>query len=159
MQDAAEKLSIILRDKNLSFASAESCTGGMIAAAITDISGSSDVFDRGFVTYSNAAKQEMLGVSAATIEKNGAVSKECAGEMVLGALRNSAASIAVSVTGVAGPEGGTQEKPVGLVYIAICLRNSEPNVVLCNFKGDRTKVRTLTCNKAFNLLIQAVDTI
>ncbi len=159
MRGLAEELSIILRRKSLSLVSAESCTGGMVAAAITDIPGSSDVFDRGFVTYSNAAKQEMLNVSAATINENGAVSKECAAEMVLGALENSAANIAVSVTGITGPDGGTQEKPVGLVYIAICLRNGEPDVAQCDFSGDRAKVRASTCSKALNLLIQAASAI
>ncbi|SOE18750.1 nicotinamide-nucleotide amidase [Hoeflea halophila] len=100
-------------------ATAESCTGGLIAAAITDIAGSSAVFDRGFVTYSNEAKQDMLGVRAATLEAYGAVSAQVATEMVLGARRRSRADIAVSVTGVAGPGGGSRDKPVGLVWMGL----------------------------------------
>lgn len=106
-------------------ATAESCTGGMIAAALTDIAGSSAVFERGFVTYSNAAKAEMLGVSEATLEAHGAVSRETALEMANGALDHSAASVAVSVTGVAGPGGGTAQKPVGLVWFAVARRGEE----------------------------------
>lgn len=159
MRGTVEELSNLLREKNLSMVSAESCTGGMIAAAITDIPGSSDVFDRGFVTYSNAAKQDLLGVTTATLDENGAVSKECAGEMAKGALKNSAANIAVSVTGIAGPDGGTEEKPVGLVYIATCVGDEAPIVVQCNFVGDRAKIRALTCRKAYDLLIQAASTI
>jgi PncC family amidohydrolase len=159
MQETIERISSLLKEKKLYLASAESCTGGMIAASITDIPGSSDVFDRGFVTYSNTAKQEMLGVSASTIEKYGAVSKECAREMVLGALNNSLANIAVSVTGIAGPSGGTQGKPVGLVYIATCLRDNIPDVVKCNFEGDRMAVRMLACDKAFHLLAQAISAV
>jgi len=159
MQKLVEKLSDILRSKQLCLVSAESCTGGMVAAAITDVPGSSDVFDRGFVTYSNAAKQELLGVSLATLECYGAVSEECAREMVIGALNNSSADIAVAVTGVAGPGGGTQEKPVGLVYVAICIRGYESDIVQCNFTGDRSQVRLLTCVKVFDLLIKAVSTI
>jgi len=100
-------------------ATAESCTGGLIAAAITDVAGSSAVFDRGFVTYSNEAKQDMLGVRAETLEAHGAVSAQVATEMVLGARRRSRADFAVSVTGVAGPGGGTVAKPVGLVWMGL----------------------------------------
>jgi len=159
MQHTVKTLYTILRAKGLMFAAAESCTGGMIAAAITDIPGSSDVFDRGFVTYSNAAKQDLLGVTTATLDENGAVSKECAGEMAKGALKNSAANIAVSVTGIAGPDGGVEEKPVGLVYIATCVSGAEPIITQYNFAGDRTQVRALTCRKAYDLLIQAASTI
>jgi len=103
-------------------ATAESCTGGMIIAALTDIPGSSSAVDRGFVTYSNEAKMEMLGVSEATIAAHGAVSRETALEMASGAIANSRASIALAVTGVAGPEGGTDEKPIGLVWFGLALR-------------------------------------
>lgn len=131
----------------------------MISAAITDLPGSSDVFDRGFVTYSNVAKKDMLGVSSATLERYGAVSAECAQEMAQGAINNSIANIAVAVTGIAGPGGGTQEKPVGLVYIATCIRGNKPDSMQCNFEGNRNRIRTLACSKALNLLIQAVSTI
>ncbi len=112
----AEALLAALRERGLKLATAESCTGGLIAAILTEVPGSSDVLERGFVTYSNEAKTEMLGVSAGLIEKYGAVSGEVARAMAEGALRNSRANIAVSVTGVAGPGGGTSVKPVGLVH-------------------------------------------
>lgn len=105
--------------RNIMAATAESCTGGMIAAALTDIAGSSAVVDRGFVTYSNEAKTDMLGVSQATLYAHGAVSKDTALEMAIGALARSRAGIALSVTGIAGPDGGTTEKPVGLVWFGV----------------------------------------
>ncbi len=113
------------RERGLKLATAESCTGGLIAAALTEVPGSSDVFERGFVTYSNQAKTEMLGVSNALIEKYGAVSAEVARAMAEGALRNSRASIAVSVTGVAGPGGGTAVKPVGLVHFGAARKGGQ----------------------------------
>jgi nicotinamide-nucleotide amidase len=103
-------------------ATAESCTGGMIIATLTDIPGSSSMVDRGFVTYSNEAKVEMIGVSTATLDKHGAVSRETAVEMAAGALLHSRAGIALSVTGVAGPDGGTAEKPVGLVWFGVAVK-------------------------------------
>jgi nicotinamide-nucleotide amidase len=106
------------RDDGIMLVAAESCTGGMIAVALTGISGSSDVFDRGFVTYSNEAKMEMLGVTSQTLEEFGAVSREAAISMAEGALLNSRASIAIAVTGIAGPAGGSTEKPVGTVWFA-----------------------------------------
>ena len=116
-------LSVILLEKckakNIKLATAESCTGGLIAAALTEISGSSAVVDRGFMTYSNEAKQKMLGVKPQTLESFGAVSKEAAIEMARGAIRRSHAQLSVAVTGIAGPDGGTSEKPVGLVHIAV----------------------------------------
>lgn len=109
--------------KRLKIATAESCTGGMIAAALTDIAGSSSVVDRGFVTYSNQAKIDMLGVLEETLQTHGAVSEETACEMAKGALLNSNADVAVSVTGIAGPGGGTSDKPIGLVYMAIATKD------------------------------------
>lgn len=137
---------------------AESCTGGMIAAAMTDRSGSSAIFERGFVTYSNEAKIEELGVASATIESHGAVSEQTAREMALGALKNSHADIAVSVTGIAGPNGGTAEKPVGLVYIAVALQNKAPLVTKNNFDGNRESIRQATAEKALELLIDQLET-
>lgn len=159
MEDAVERLSTILREEHLILACAESCTGGMIAAAMTDLAGSSAIFDRGFVTYSNAAKQDMLGVHAATLEDFGAVSEQCAGEMAQGALKNSAANIAVAVTGIAGPDGGSDEKPVGLVYVAVCLKGKAAQITRNEFHGDRASVRALTCSKAFDLLIKATRAV
>lgn len=112
----------LCRKRHLTVATAESCTGGLVAGAITEIAGSSDVFDRGFVTYSNAAKSELLGVSPETLARFGAVSAETAQAMAAGALERSSATLAVSVTGVAGPGGGSAEKPVGLVHFAACRR-------------------------------------
>jgi nicotinamide-nucleotide amidase len=113
------------RARGIMLATAESCTGGMIAAALTDIAGSSDVVDRGFVTYSNEAKVAMLGVAEATLAGHGAVSRETALEMAAGALANSRAGIALSVTGVAGPGGGSAEKPVGLVWFGLAMSGRE----------------------------------
>jgi len=120
--DEAARLLQMLRERKWIAATAESCTGGMIAAALTDIAGSSDVVDRGFVTYSNEAKNEMLAVPMGLIERNGAVSEPVAIAMAEGALQHSRASVAVAVTGVAGPGGGTADKPVGLVHLACAVR-------------------------------------
>jgi len=106
------------RARGLKVATAESCTGGLVAGALTEIAGSSDVMDRGFITYSNAAKQQMLGVPAATLRDHGAVSRQTAEAMVRGALGNAQADVAVAITGVAGPGGGSDDKPVGLVHFA-----------------------------------------
>ena len=121
----ATALLAICRAKGLKLATAESCTGGLVAAILTEIPGSSDVVERGFVTYSNEAKIEMLSVPASLITKHGAVSKEVARAMALGALKHSRADIAVSVTGVAGPGGGSAEKPVGLVHFGACRKGQE----------------------------------
>ena len=156
MHSLVEEVSLLLMDKNMRLVTAESCTGGMIAAAVTDRSGSSAIFERGFVTYSNEAKIEELGVNSATIETYGAVSEQTAREMALGALKNSHADIAVAVTGIAGPNGGTPEKPVGLVYIAVALQNRDPVVTGNNFDGDRVSIRQATCEKALELLIDTI---
>jgi len=115
---AATRLLDTCRAGGLTVATAESCTGGLVAAALTEIAGSSDVVDRGFVTYSNAAKMAMLGVLPETLEANGAVSRQTAEAMAQGAIENSNADLAVSITGIAGPGGGSAEKPVGLVHFA-----------------------------------------
>jgi nicotinamide-nucleotide amidase len=125
---------------NTVLSGAESCTGGLIAAAITSVSGSSSWFDRGFVTYSNDAKMAMLGVAAKTLESFGAVSEQTAAEMARGALAHSNASIAYSVTGVAGPTGGTTAKPVGMVCFGFATKN-ETRTITQHFTGDRAAVR------------------
>jgi nicotinamide-nucleotide amidase len=130
-----------LKERGLLLASAESCTGGWVAEAVTAIAGSSEWFERGFVTYSNAAKMEMLGVSAATLEAFGAVSEQTAGEMATGALAHSHAQLALSITGVAGPGGGSAEKPVGLVCFGWAGEGGAPLVITRNFSGDRESVR------------------
>lgn len=136
-----------LADKNMTLTTAESCTGGQIAAAITDISGSSAVFGYGYVTYANEAKNEMIGVDIALIEKHGAVSHEVAKAMAEGALKASGADIAISCTGIAGPTGGTDEKPVGLVYVGLCKLGKDPVSFENHFTGNRGEIRHQTvCN-------------
>jgi nicotinamide-nucleotide amidase len=132
---------------------AESCTGGLIAALLTEIPGSSDVFERGFVTYSNRAKEEMLGVPAALLRQHGAVSQAVARAMAEGAIRNSATQLSVAVTGIAGPGGGTAEKPVGLVHIAAARAGEATRLQECRF-GDigREEVRRATVRAALMLL-------
>ena len=145
------------RGKGLRIATAESCTGGMIAARLTDIAGSSDVFDRGFVSYSNAAKQDMLGVRPATLEAHGAVSPEVAAEMATGALCNSLADLAVSVTGIAGP-GGSEHKPEGRVCFGLAQKGAETVVETIDFGAlGRDGVRQATTTHALNLLAKALD--
>src|SRR5438270_3092594 len=121
--EAARALIDLCRSKTLTIAAAESCTGGLLAATLTEIPGSSDVFDRGFVTYSDAAKQAMLGVAAATLKNFGAVSRETAEAMAKGALAHAPADLAVAITGIAGPGGGSLDKPVGLVHFAAAARS------------------------------------
>jgi nicotinamide-nucleotide amidase len=141
------------RAAGLMAATAESCTGGLIAGLLTEIPGSSNVLERGFVVYSNEAKQELLGVRAETLSKHGAVSEETARAMAEGALRASRAEVAVSVTGVAGPDGGTAEKPVGLVHFA-CARRGAPTVAREERFGDigREAVRLASVRVGLDLL-------
>lgn len=141
------------RKAGLKIATAESCTGGLIGAELTAINGSSDVFERGFITYSNEAKSEMLDVPSSVIERCGAVSAEVAKLMAYGALLNSNADIAVAVTGIAGAGGGTKDKPVGLVYIAICKRGLAPFCEKYLFTGDRQSVRSQSVDKALEMLL------
>lgn len=142
-----------LRERGLTLATAESCTGGMIAGTLTEVAGSSDVVDRGFVTYSNEAKQDMLGVPPALLKQHGAVSEPVAVAMAEGALRNSRADIAVSVTGVAGPGGGTETKPVGLVHIA-CARRGGATLHQRHVFADRGRgwIRQETVAQAFRII-------
>jgi len=121
--NAAQRLLDTCRARGLKVATAESCTGGLVAATLTEISGSSDVFERGFVTYSNAAKEAMLGVPATILKRYGAVSREAAEAMATGALAQSPADLAVAITGIAGPTGGLEDKPVGLVHFAAVARD------------------------------------
>jgi nicotinamide-nucleotide amidase len=125
IRDAATRVLDACRTRRLKVASAESCTGGLVAGALTEIPGSSDVFDLGFVTYSDGAKQRMLGVAAVILERHGAVSRQTAEAMAEGALAVSKADLAVAVTGIAGPSGGSPNKPVGLVHLAAAARDGE----------------------------------
>ncbi len=146
------------RSEGLKLVTAESCTGGLIAASLTEVAGSSDVVERGFVTYSNAAKSELLGVPAALIVEMGAVSAEVAEAMAEGALAQPHADAAVSVTGIAGPGGGTVEKPVGLVYLGGCRRGGSPRHLRRVFTGDRAAVRRAALEEALDLALDlAVD--
>lgn len=135
-RELARKVLAACRARGVMLATAESCTGGLIVGALTDIAGSSDVVDRGFVTYSNEAKMEMLGVLPATLETYGAVSRETALEMAAGALAHSRAGIALSVTGVAGPGGGSQQKPVGLVWFGVAV-TGQPARAECRQFDDK----------------------
>lgn len=151
--DTAVGLGRALQRRGWKVATAESCTGGMVGAAITDVAGSSDWFDRGFVTYSNAAKVEMLGVAVATLAAHGAVSEVTAREMAAGALARSAADLAVAVTGVAGPAGGSPAKPVGTVCFAWAVRGGAVVSATRCFAGDRAAVREAAVAAALEGLV------
>lgn len=156
MRPLARALFDKARARGALIATAESCTGGMIASAITDVAGSSTIFDRGFVTYSNAAKEAMLGVSATTLATHGAVSEEVAREMAEGALAHSAATLAVAVTGIAGP-GGSDHKPEGRVCFGLARRGQPTRTETIDFGAiGRTQVRTATTDHALALLIAAL---
>jgi nicotinamide-nucleotide amidase len=143
-----------LTTAGLRLATAESCTGGWVAKAVTDIPGSSGWLDRGFVTYSNAAKQELLGVGAATLEAQGAVSEAAVREMARGALARSRAQVALAVSGVAGPDGGTPAKPVGTVWFAWALPGGELLTERLRFGGDREAVRRQAVSHALRVLAE-----
>lgn len=140
MNELARKIGEALKARGLKLATAESCTGGWAAMALTAIAGSSDWFERGYVTYSNAAKREDLGVAEETLRRHGAVSEEVAREMAAGALERARAQVALAITGVAGPSGGTKDKPVGLVCFAWAL-GSKMTSQTRRFDGDRESVR------------------
>jgi nicotinamide-nucleotide amidase len=155
----AEALLETLRRRRLKLCTAESCTGGLIAGLLTSIAGSSDVYERGFITYSNEAKTELLGVPEALLRVDGAVSEPVARAMAEGAIRSSIADIAVSVTGIAGPEGGTPEKPVGLVFIGCSVKAARTQAHRFLFKGmDRQSVRLASVAEAIRILASAVTT-
>ena len=158
IQARAPKVLDALRQRGWMAATAESCTGGLIAAALTAVAGSSDVMDRGFVTYSNAAKTDMVGVPATLIVVHGAVSEEVARAMAEGALAHSVAHVAVSVTGIAGPGGGSADKPVGLVWFGCAVRGGTCVTRSQIFPGGRAEVRAASVGVAFNLLLEAART-
>ncbi len=141
MLGLAKEVGAALKAHGMTLATAESCTGGGIAQALTDISGSSAWFERGFVTYANVAKVEMLGVRQATLEAHGAVSEATVREMAVGALQHSHADMALAVSGIAGPTGGTPEKPVGTVWFAWAARDGEVHARLHRLSGDRAAIR------------------
>ena len=153
LEERARALLDLCRRKKLTIATAESCTGGLVAAALTEIPGSSDVVERGFVTYSNAAKQAMLGVPAATLKKFGAVSRETAEAMAAGGLHRSRADHCLAITGIAGPDGGTPDKPVGTVWIALASRvGPAPRARRFLFAGGREPVRAWSVASALAML-------
>lgn len=149
-----DKVVELLKEKNLTISFAESCTGGLLAGTLVNVSGSSVVFHESVVTYSNEAKMKYLNVQKETLDQHGAVSRETAKEMSRGIQELSKADIGVSITGIAGPSGGTIEKPVGLVYIGITYRNTY--VFEHQFKGDRLKVRQLSVLNALNHILEVV---
>ena len=152
----AQRVGKALTMHHLMLATAESCTGGLIAGAITDVAGSSGWFERGFITYSNEAKVEMLGVRAETLVAYGAVSEATAAEMAQGAIANSRADLGVAVTGVAGPDGGTAEKPVGMVCFGWARKGAVDTATL-HFAGDREAVRVATVEAALAGLLDRLD--
>jgi nicotinamide-nucleotide amidase len=157
MRELATKTLQIARSQNMRIATAESCTGGMISAALTAIAGSSDVFDRGFVTYSNGAKQDMLGVTNDSLQQHGAVSPQVAAEMAAGALANSLADVAVSVTGIAGP-GGSEHKPEGMVCFGLAKKNKETITETIQFGPiGRNEVRKKTTTHALNMITNSIN--
>lgn len=151
-----QALAAILIDRNWMLTTAESCTGGLIAAACTDLAGSSAWFERGFVTYSNAAKTELLGVPAELIDTHGAVSEPVVRAMVAGAATRSHAQVAVAVTGVAGPSGGSPDKPVGTVWLGWWVQG-QLTTECCHFAGDRAGVREATVSHALTRLVALLD--
>ena len=150
----AEQLGAALKARKLTLATAESCTGGWIGAAVTMVPGSSTWYERGFVTYTNVAKREMLGVKAGTLKQYGAVSEQTVREMAAGALAASHAQVAVAVSGVAGPTGGTPDKPVGTVCLAWVLKGGTPIAETRHYDGDREAVRRQTVARALEGVLE-----
>lgn len=144
----------VLKEKRLKLATAESCTGGGVGYWITSVPGSSDCFDRGFITYTNEAKIEQLGINPLTLNTFGAVSEQIASEMAEGALRNSNADVSIAITGIAGPDGGTPAKPVGTVWIAFASCTQPTEAIVDIFSGDRQQVREQSIAKALSFLLE-----
>lgn len=157
MTALAEKVAARLKARGGVLVSAESCTGGWVAQALTAIAGSSAWFDRGFVTYSNAAKEEMLGVRPDTLSRHGAVSEETALEMVRGALERSRGTIALAITGIAGPTGGSATKPVGTVCFAWGTKGDPPKAETRRFAGDREAVRRQSVEHVLARVLELLD--
>jgi nicotinamide-nucleotide amidase len=159
IHDLARKVVETYREQKRKIVTAESCTGGLVAAALTQIPGSSAVVERGFVTYSNDAKTEVLGILPEPLELYGAVSEQTAEAMAKGALEFSRADVAVSVTGIAGPDGGSSAKPVGLVHFGLANRAGALFHYTCNFKGDRDDIRMQGVHEALKLLMSMADEV
>ena len=145
----------LLKRRNMTIATAESCTGGMVASTLVNVPGASEVFNEGYITYSNDAKHKLLGVKKKTLKNEGAVSEACAREMAKGAAKAANARAAISVTGIAGPDGGTKEKPVGLVYIGCCI-DGKVWVECYHMNGDRQKIREITVKRGLDMLRRCI---
>jgi len=156
--ELAERVGEALKAQGLMLATAESCTGGWISQAVTAVPGSSEWFERGFVTYTYISKREMLGVSEDTLSRHGAVSEETVREMVAGALAHSHAQVALAVSGTAGPGGGTPDKPVGTVCLAWAVKNGEPRSATRRFTGNREKVRRAAVKNALEGVLELLPT-
>lgn len=157
LESLARRVGARLKKRGLKLATAESCTGGWIAQAVTAIAGSSDWFERGFVTYSNEAKRELLGVRVRTLSRHGAVSEATAREMAAGALARSRAQVAIAVTGIAGPGGGTRSKPIGTVCFAWSLKRRAPESVVRRFSGSRGGIRRHSVAFALRGLLERLE--
>jgi len=157
MKALAQKLAGRLKVEGAMLVTAESCTGGWAAQAMTAIAGSSDWFERGFVTYSNAAKEELLGVKKGTLQNHGAVSEEAAREMAIGALERSRGTVSLAITGIAGPSGGSAQKPVGTVCFAWATKAGPPRAETRHFKGDREAVRRQSVEHALAGVLELLD--
>ena len=156
MEQVEETLAALLKEKKMSVTVAESCTGGMIAAKLVNVPGISEFFWGSFVTYANEAKTALLGVDEQLLEEKGAVSPEVAEAMALGAAKAAGADVGISSTGIAGPDGGTPEKPVGLVYIG-CSIKSVVSVVECHFHGNRQEIRAQAAREALELAVACLN--
>lgn len=155
-QTLEEQIVSLLKEKGMQVSFAESCTGGLLSGKLVNVAGVSDVFKESYVTYANEAKHSLLGVSNETLQEYGAVSRQVAEQMARGAAKRSGAQTAVSVTGIAGPDGGTAFKPVGLVYIG-CLVNGTVTVTENHFEGSRAEVRNQTVDAALMLLLDCLS--
>lgn len=149
-------LAAFLKKYHLKLTTAESCTGGLLAGTFMNVPGVSEVYDEGYITYANKSKRKILGVKKKTLKEHGAVSRQTAKQMAKGAAKAAGADVALSVTGIAGPDGGTPEKPVGLVYIG-CYVNGKTRVRKCKFQGDREKVRLQTVQAAMEFAIECIQ--
>ena len=150
----AEDVGAALKARSLLLVTAESCTGGWVGQAVTMVPGSSEWYERGFITYTDVSKREMLGVKAHTLDKSGAVSEQAVKEMAVGALERSRAQVAVAVSGIAGPSGGTPAKPVGTVCVAWAMKRGEPRAETLHFAGDREAVRRQSVERALAGLLE-----
>ena len=157
MEKIAHNLIVSAQKAGLKLATVESCTGGLVAKSITDVPGASEVFEGGLITYSNEAKTVMAGVSESLLKEHGAVSEQVARVLAENGLARTRADVVVAVTGIAGPSGGSKQKPVGLVYIAVAVRGGKTMCDVCHFSGGRSAIRLFAAEKALLLLLEVVQ--